>query len=120
MGSSRQGNEAVLRRLAFDCVLACQPPTIWLLKHIRTLLKRDPSLNFRRHVARGVADSWLMAFAFGEMDGLHDPTANDKTRDLLQRDPDAFLEADIAQMRQAMGSSEDLRKLIASFIKYVS
>lgn len=107
----------MVRRVAFDCVFACQPPVQWLIRHIRTLLKRDPSLNFRRHIAQGLADSWLMAFAFGEMDGLHDPTANDKTRELLQRDPDAFLEADIAQMRQAMASSEDLRKLIASFIK---
>lgn len=58
-----------------------------------------------------------MAFAFGEMDGLHDPTANDKTRELMQRDPDAFLDADLAQMRQAMSTSDDLRKLIASLIK---
>lgn len=58
-----------------------------------------------------------MAFAFGEMDGLHDPTANDKTRELMQRDPDAFLDADVAQMRQAMATSDDLRKLIASLIK---
>jgi hypothetical protein len=83
------------------------------------LLKRDLSLSFRRHVTQGLADSWLMAFAFGEMDGLHDPTANDKTREMLQRDPDAFLEADVTQMRQAMTTSEDLRKLIASLIVYV-
>jgi hypothetical protein len=81
------------------------------------LLRRDPSLDFRRHITQGLADSWLMAFAFGEMDGLHDPTANDKTRELIQRDPDAFLDADLAQMRQAMSTSDDLRKLIASLIK---
>lgn len=116
----RQGNDAVVRRTAFDCVLACQPPAQWLLKHIKLLFKRDPSLDFRRHITQGLADSWLMAFAFGEMDGLHDPTANDKTRDLLKQDPDAFLDADIAQMRQAMAASDDLRKLIASLIRQVS
>ncbi|KAJ9102635.1 hypothetical protein QFC19_004744 [Naganishia cerealis] len=116
----RQGNEPALRRTAYDCVLACQPPAQWLVKHIRMLLKRDPSLDFRRHIAQGLADSWLMAFAFGEMDGLHDPTATDKTREMLQRDPDAFLDGDIAHMRQAMSTSEDLRRVISSLIVYVA
>lgn len=65
----REGNLRSLRLLAFDALLLCKPlgRSQPLAKYLLNVITKDPSLVVRRHVARAMSESILMALAFGDI-----------------------------------------------------
>jgi len=111
----RIGNLPAVRRLAMDCVLACQLPPPWLYKYIRQLLRKEQSISFRRHVAEGVANSWLMALALGEVEGLHQPSSRYvETESERQIREQVDMDHDVPAWRRVLGKSLDTGRFLMS------
>jgi len=64
-----EGNLRSLRLLAFDALLLCKPlgRSQPIAKYLLNIITKDPSLVVRRHVARSMSESILMALAFGDI-----------------------------------------------------
>lgn len=98
-----------------DCVLTCQLPPPWLYKYIRQLLRREQSLSFRRHLAEGVANSWLMALALGEIEGLHQPHSRyvESAAERQVREQ-TDIEQDVPAWRRTLQKSSDTGRFLMS------
>lgn len=111
----RIGNLPAVRRLAIDCILTCQLPSPWLYKYIRQLLKKEQSLSFRRHVAEGVANSWLVALALGEIEGLHQPSSRYVETDAERQAREQIeMDQDVPAWRRTLGKSPDTGRFLVS------
>lgn len=112
---TRIGNLPAVRRLAMDCVWACQLPSPWLYKYARQLLRKEQSLSFRRHVAEGVVNSWMLALALGEIDGIHVPQHhyNESPEERRIRETDE-MERDVPAWRKALTRYPEASRLVMS------
>ncbi|KAK8849657.1 hypothetical protein IAR55_004992 [Kwoniella newhampshirensis] len=68
---TREGNFEPIRLVAFDGLLLCKPPgrSAALDKYLLEVIKTDFSLTIRRHVARSLSESILIALALGDIPG---------------------------------------------------
>jgi hypothetical protein len=66
---TREGNLPLLRRLAVDCLLICQPVgrSAAVLEYLLDLVSHDSSIPFRQHVAVSMVESILLSVAVGEL-----------------------------------------------------
>jgi hypothetical protein len=99
---------------AMDRVLP-HSPLPWLYKYIRQLLRREQSLSFRRHLAEGVANSWLMALALGEIEGLHQPHSRyvESAAERQVREQ-TDIEQDVPAWRRTLQKSSDTGRFLMS------
>ncbi|RXK36392.1 hypothetical protein M231_06358 [Tremella mesenterica] len=69
LSHTREGNFEPVRLTAFDCLLLCRRPgrSSATDTYLAEVIKSDSSLTVRRHVARGLSESILMALAVNEI-----------------------------------------------------
>lgn len=82
---SREGNLRSLRLAAIDSLLLCKPlgRNAALTKYLLNVVATDSSLVVRRHVARAMSESVLMALAFGDFintSSIIDTNADEQAR----------------------------------------
>ena len=65
----REGNYEGVRLAAFDCLLLCKPPgrSVAVFDYLIKVIRTDPSLTVRRHVARSLSESIVMSLALGDI-----------------------------------------------------
>lgn len=81
----REGNLRSLRLAAIDSLLLCKPlgRNAALTKYLLNVVATDSSLVVRRHVARALSESVLMALAFGDFintSSIIDTNADEQAR----------------------------------------
>lgn len=104
---TRSGNYEPLRRVAFDCLLLCRPPgrSAELTRYLCTVIRDDPSLSIRRHVAKLLSESILASLASGEVSGMPAPKLSEGIEG-----PDS--QGIVRALRKEFGKKEDLREAI--------
>lgn len=117
----RAGNLRSLRCTAFDCLLVCKPVgrSTALANYLLQVIKTDPSLVVRRHVATSLSESILMALAVGDVympnpgNGIVD---NAETDDARKQRADMHNKSIVKALRREFSDKSDVLSLLEELL----
>ncbi|WVR08077.1 hypothetical protein IAU60_005123 [Kwoniella sp. DSM 27419] len=117
---TREGNYEPIRAVAFDGMMLAKPPgrTPALDKYFANVIRNDHSLSIRRHVARGLSESILMALALGDVSIPPDPIVDttNNTREAEEKRAADKEKLVVKTLRRDFSKKLEVRQLVQDIL----